>query len=90
MEKKLWFKAKNYGWGWQPSSWQGWVLMALYFFAIIKSTWNLVSQGSVNADLAMLAVRVVPPTFFLLVICYLKGERPSWRWGSVDEKANTK
>lgn len=70
-----------YGWGWQPVTWQGWLITALYLFAVLKSTWNLVPQGSASADFNMLAIRVLPPTIFLLVICYLKGERPRWRWG---------
>ena len=24
MPQKLWFKAKLYGWGWYPCSWEGW------------------------------------------------------------------
>ena len=38
--KKIWFKAKRYGWGWYPSTWQGavcifiWVI--LFVFGIIK------------------------------------------------------
>lgn len=81
MEKKLWFKAKMYGWGWQPVSWQGWAIMALYFFAVLKSTWGLKSQGSFGADLNILAARVLIPTVCILIICYIKGERPHWRWG---------
>ena len=81
MEEKKWFKAKRFGWGWYPSSWQGWAIMALYFFAILKGTWNLRSSGSVSTDFLSLAIKVIPPTIFLLIICYAKGERPRWRWG---------
>ncbi|MCX6717702.1 MAG: hypothetical protein NTU76_03445 [Candidatus Taylorbacteria bacterium] len=24
---KLWFKRKTYGWGWVPSSWEGWFVV---------------------------------------------------------------
>jgi hypothetical protein len=45
-EKKIWFPAKRYGWGWgPPTCWQ-----------------------------ALL-------TLLLIGICYLKGEKPRWRWG---------
>ncbi|MCC7436815.1 hypothetical protein IT402_03015 [Candidatus Nomurabacteria bacterium] len=80
-EKKLWFKAKLYGWGWYPSSWEGWVITILYMFAIIKGTWSLQDTGSISDDLILLASKVLPPTIFLLIICYAKGEKPRWRWG---------
>lgn len=25
-KNKLWFKAKNYGWGWYPVTWEGWTV----------------------------------------------------------------
>jgi len=25
--KPLWFKAKQYGWGWYPARWQGWLIV---------------------------------------------------------------
>jgi hypothetical protein len=80
-EKKLWFRAKMFGWGWYPVSWEGWVIIALYAFAVIKGTWSMPSQHSGSDALFTLAVTVVPPTICLLIICYLKGEKPRWRWG---------
>ncbi len=80
-EKKLWFKAKRYGFGWVPCSWEGWAVLLLYFIAVLKNTWYLEPSSSVGADLVALAIRVLPPTIFLLIICYAKGERPRWRWG---------
>lgn len=73
-----WFRAKRYGWGWGlPVAWQGWVVLMLY-----------------AAALALLA-RFVPPavapmgflagaffaTVLLVLVCWLKGEPPRWRWG---------
>jgi hypothetical protein len=30
-ERKYWFAAKRYGWGWGiPSSWQGWLVLAAF------------------------------------------------------------
>lgn len=79
--KKLWFRAKMFGWGWYPVSWEGWVVIALYVYAVIKSTWALAPQHSGSDELFALAIRIVPPTICLLIICYAKGERPRWRWG---------
>lgn len=80
-ENKLWFKTKLYGWGWVPYSWEGWVITALYMFAVIKGAWAISPELSEGEALLTLAITIVPPTIFLLVICYLKGERPRWRWG---------
>jgi hypothetical protein len=79
--KKLWFRAKMFGWGWYPVSWEGWVVIALYVIAIFKNTWYLAPQHSVSDDLISVAIKVIPPTICLLIICYAKGERPRWRWG---------
>ncbi len=29
---KYWFKAKNYGWGWYPATWQGWLILAGFIY----------------------------------------------------------
>lgn len=85
MEKKLWFRAKSYGWGWYPSSWQGWVLLVAYLFVVLKSTWRFTASGLLEQDIVQFLLRVGLPTGLLIVICFLKGERPRWRWGRVDE-----
>ena len=35
-EKKLWFRAKCYGWGWYPCSWEGWLVILIWaiFFTL--------------------------------------------------------
>ena len=54
MSKKYWFKAKQYGWGWSPSSWQGWAVICLYisinlylFYSIYSSS-HSVSDTLIN------------------------------------------
>ena len=27
---QLWFKAKKYGYGWYPATWQGWLVILVY------------------------------------------------------------
>jgi uncharacterized membrane protein YhaH (DUF805 family) len=77
MEKKnrLWFKAKRYGWGWTPCSWQGWAVLliwvALFIFSVIK-----IDHEWLKNVLAIIILTVV-----LIYICYKKGEKPRWRWG---------
>ncbi len=70
-----WFPAKRYGWGWGlPTAWQGWVVLGLYFAALISAgIWlrphfRLMFYGSVGAA-----------TVLLIVVCLLKGEPPGER-----------
>jgi uncharacterized membrane protein YhaH (DUF805 family) len=74
-DNKLWFKAKRYGWGWTPCSWQGWIVLliwlTLFVFSVVKIDRELVKN-----------VFVIIIMFFVLIyICYKKGEKPRWRWG---------
>jgi hypothetical protein len=75
---QYWFSAKRYGWGWGlPTAWQGWVVM-LGFVALLLAGghWLIPSLEEViflGYTLLLCAL--------LLVICWLKGEPPRWRWG---------
>ncbi len=77
----LWFKAKMFGWGWYPISWQGWVLTLLYVIGIAKFALQANKQDSASDVLINFAIPFVIDTVFLLTICYIKGERPKWNWG---------
>jgi hypothetical protein len=75
-EKKYWFPAKRYGWGWGlPNVWQGWVVLAVFIALMIG--------GHAYLRHSVLAL---PYTVFLVVLliatCWLKGEPPRWRSGS--------
>jgi len=76
-EKKYWFRAKRYGWGWGlPVMWQGWVVLAVWLAAVTLSVpW--MAAGNTAAYLSFVAVM----TAILIAICYAKGEPPRWRWG---------
>lgn len=77
-DKEVWFRAKTYGWGWGlPLTWQGWVVFGVYF--------GLLAFGIINLNGNILPIPFVPyfivVTVALVVVCYLKGEKPRWRWG---------
>lgn len=77
-EEEFWFRAKTYGWGWGlPLTWQGWVVFAIYFV--------LFGVGIVNIYAKLLPIPYVPffviITAALVLVCWLKGETPRWRWG---------
>jgi len=74
-QKKLWFRAKYYGWGWYPCSWQGWLVLfiwaGLFVFGIAKLDHEWLKNIIVIAIL----------TGILIWICRKTGEKPRWRWG---------
>lgn len=81
-QKKLWFKAKNYGWGWYPITWQGWLVLVGYI-GILQYRVVTVHQmfDTVSSFSWRLFFEVIFITIPLIVICYAKGEKPEWRWG---------
>ena len=82
MKKKLWFRAKTFGWGWFPISWQGWVVTLLYTFGILAVAFNIPDHASLSDFYMRFAPPFVILTVLLLAICYKTGERPKWRWGN--------
>ncbi len=75
--KKIWFRARRYGWGWGlPCAWQGWVVLVAFFAAIIGPQFLLL-PGHKGIYLGITAVAFV----LLIAICWIKGERLRWRWG---------
>ena len=77
-----WFKRKLYGWGWTPVKWQGWVVLAVFAFAIAFNFSRIDTQSHSVSDTL---INFVPQTFVLVLIligiCYKKGEKPRWQWG---------
>jgi len=79
-DKKLWFKAKCYGWGWYPCSWQGALTIVLFLMvAVPVLSFALEDVNQLDTTLGLLSFLVL--LAILLRICYVKGEKPCWRWG---------
>ncbi len=81
--KGLWFKAKTYGYGWYPCSWQGWVVTAIYFL-ILLFAFRLVdiTSQSISDTLIEMIFPFVILTFLFILICIKTGEKSKWRWGT--------
>lgn len=80
--KKLWFKNKTYGYGWTPSSWEGWLLLVVYFAILIKLFLAIDNRQHSGSDtLINFAPTFILLTIVLLVIVRYKGEKPRWQWG---------
>lgn len=84
--KKYWFRAKTYGWGWGlPSSWQGWVVLLIYFILNIYIFRDIdKAPHSASDTLINFILPFILSTIILLIICYFTGEKLKWRWGRKD------
>jgi drug/metabolite transporter (DMT)-like permease len=76
--KRYWFPAKRFGWGWGPPKvWQGWFVLAVFFILLLVGASVFLPKLRTLAFLAYTAFLVA----VLIGICWIKGERPRWRWG---------
>lgn len=78
---KLWFRAKTYGWGWYPCSWQGWTLVVIYLIQIISI--SLIAEElfqNMKGTIVFFLI-IITSVINLLFISYKTGEKPRWRWG---------
>lgn len=77
-----WFRAKRFGWGWRPVSWQGWTTTIIYLVLMIHES-LAVNRASSAAGSQF--VSILMPFLFItalfVFLCWAKGERPRWRWG---------
>ena len=73
--KKIWFKAKNYGWGWCPCTWQGTVCIIIWAILFVFGMITMDHEWLKNL------IFIFSFTGILIWICWKKGEKPRWRWG---------
>jgi hypothetical protein len=77
-DSRYWFPAKRFGWGWGlPSVWQGWVVMATFAVLLLGGAIVLLPKYGSFAFVTYAAFLSVA----LVVVCWIKGEPPSWRSG---------
>ena len=81
MNGKLWFKAKQYGWGWYPATWQGWAVLCFYIVALAGNAHFVdFTPATIPPSACAFLLNVAVLTIFLLIVCYATGEEPRWRW----------
>ena len=75
---KYWFLVRSHGWGWGlPCAWQGWVVYAVALVLLASGPFIYSPfKEPVAFQIYTWAVIAV-----LVLICWLKGEPPRWRWG---------
>lgn len=80
---KFWFKAKKYGYGWYPFSWQGF-LVTISFLLLVFSCFYIIDKNSHSVSDTL--INFIPLAIILIIvlflIAYLKGEELRWRWGT--------
>ena len=76
--REYWFPAKTLGWGWGlPLRWQGWVAYGIAAALLIAGPFVL----SPDEQPVLFQVYTAGVVIALLVVCFIKGEPPSWRGG---------
>lgn len=77
-----WFKRKLFGWGWTPATREGWAVTLIFVLLIVGNAIRF--NPEVHSEEEVLT-KLIPQTLALVLIligiCYLKGEKPEWRWG---------
>ena len=81
--EKLWFKRKLYGWGWTPVTWQGWLVLVVFVGGIVGNAYRIdsLSYSEYETSVKFLS-QTAAAVVLLIIICWKKGERPRWQWGS--------
>lgn len=84
MDKRLWFAAKRYGYGWYPITKEGW-LVVLGFIVLVELPPLLLILWGIQIPDAQFAALFLPYVTVLVIlllwICVKKGEKARWRWG---------
>lgn len=81
---RYWFCPRKYGYGAEPTTWQGWAIVAAYILVLGLLSWW--AQGGVNTErLAVFLVSALALTIGLIWICRKKTDG-EWRmrWGKRD------
>jgi hypothetical protein len=78
--RRYWFPAKRYGWGWGPPiAWQGWAILIVWLLALLLGMRYVVPH-----ELPLKLAFLLGMSLVLVLICWLTGEPPRWRWGDRD------
>jgi hypothetical protein len=88
---KYWLKAKQYGYGWYPATWQGWLVILVFVALMISNALRIDSipqpEGYIPTNFILQTIVLV---VLLIIICYNTSEPAKWRWGVKDKKHESK
>ena len=86
MKDKVWFKRKEYGWGWQPASWEGWAVILGHIVLALLISFRMISKGDEINVVFDLYVPIGILTLILIGISWTHGEKPRFQWGEKRSK----
>lgn len=81
-KEKFWFVRKTYGWGWVPATWQGWIVLFIYIILVTIFSFTIDEFSTFREVVFTFILPVLFLTITLIHICYKKGEKPCWQWGT--------
>lgn len=84
--KGYWFKAKLFGWGWTPVTWQGWLATGLYVILMIAFALTLDGNSPPREVFFTGIFPMMLLTIGFIRVCYRTGEKPRWQWGLPKKK----
>lgn len=79
--KGYWFKAKLFGWGWTPATWQGWVVTAIFLACVLFFALKISDDSTLSDVLWLFVFPILALTSLFIYIAYKTGEKPRWQWG---------
>lgn len=82
--ERYWFKAKEYGWGVYPASWQGWVATSVLLVIIFLCAYAdgvFVEDPEARSLLRFFIDMILLSTMFCLVMSDKTEGGVKWRWG---------
>jgi hypothetical protein len=78
-ERRYWFPAKHYGWGWGlPIAWQGWLVLGVFLALVLVAAFFVLPWYGHLMFYVLFGFLVA--CFFL--VCWYTGEPLRWRGGS--------
>jgi hypothetical protein len=82
-----WFKRKMYGWGWVPATREGWIVVIGFIILFLLNGFFLSLKTEPEfRDIIWFFLRIFFLILVLFWICFKKGEKPRWQWGSSRKK----
>jgi hypothetical protein len=60
-----------------PATWQGWLVLAAFAGLLVASAVRFPPDRHPGAFIGC----VIALNVLLIIVCWLKGEPPRWRWG---------
>jgi hypothetical protein len=83
MERRYWFRAKRYGYGWGlPLTWEGWAVLLAWSAVVVVGSAMLAGFGRWWAFALFCIVMMA----IIAAICRATGEPPRWRWAGQETR----